>query len=168
MTSFPYRIYLPWIHCTFSFCSAMPPCSSERIFLQLRRHVPLNGYHIWKASSLDDALEFGEREKPHEVSDDFLQQVWLSFFEVLKDVLTYAAPLPLAIVQQLRHYHRADLPHSQILGNNISDAELPWPSGYELRLSLERSRVLILVKVIGDRQEGHPVQKCSLHQQSPN
>ena len=24
--------------------------------------------------------------------------------------------------------------------------ELPWPSGYELRLSLERSRVLILVK----------------------
>ena len=27
--------------------------------------------------------------------------------------------------------------------------ELPWPSGYELRLSLERSRVLILVKVIG-------------------
>ena len=37
--------------------------------------------------------------------------------------------------------------------------ELPWPSGYELRLSLERSRVLILVKVIGGRQEGHPVQK---------
>ena len=31
--------------------------------------------------------------------------------------------------------------------------ELPWPSGYELRLSLERSRVLILVKVIGGRQE---------------
>ena len=29
----------------------------------------------------------------------------------------------------------------------------------ELRLSLERSRVLILVKVIGGRQEGHPVQK---------
>ena len=28
--------------------------------------------------------------------------------------------------------------------------ELPWPSGYELRLSLERSRVLILVKVIGE------------------
>ena len=27
--------------------------------------------------------------------------------------------------------------------------ELPWPSGYELRLSLERLRVLILVKVIG-------------------
>ena len=25
----------------------------------------------------------------------------------------------------------------------------PWPSGYELRLSLGRSRVLILVKVIG-------------------
>ena len=47
-------------------------------------------------------------------------------------------------------------------------AELPWPSGYELRLSLERSRVLILVKVIGGRQEGHPVQKCSLLQQSPN
>ena len=46
--------------------------------------------------------------------------------------------------------------------------ELPWPSGYELRLSLERSRVLILVKVIGGRQEGHPVQKCSLLQQSPN
>ena len=37
--------------------------------------------------------------------------------------------------------------------------ELPWPSGYELRLSLERSRVLIPVKVIGGRQEGHPVQK---------
>ena len=36
--------------------------------------------------------------------------------------------------------------------------ELPWPSGYEL----------ILVKVIGGRQEGHPVQKCSLLQQSPN
>ena len=34
--------------------------------------------------------------------------------------------------------------------------------------SLERSRVLILVKVIGGRQEGHPVQKCSVHQQSPN
>ena len=33
------------------------------------------------------------------------------------------------------------------------DLELPWPSGYELRLSLERSRV------IGGRQEGHPVQK---------
>ena len=46
--------------------------------------------------------------------------------------------------------------------------ELPWPSGYELRLSLERSRVLILVKVIGGRQEGRPVQKCSLLQQSPN
>ena len=31
--------------------------------------------------------------------------------------------------------------------------ELPWPSGYELRLSLERSQVLILVKVIvGDRK----------------
>ena len=43
--------------------------------------------------------------------------------------------------------------------------ELPWPSGYELRLSLERSRVLILVKVIGGRQAGHPVQKCSLLQQ---
>ena len=26
---------------------------------------------------------------------------------------------------------------------------MPWPSGYELRLSLERLRVLILVKVIG-------------------
>ena len=26
----------------------------------------------------------------------------------------------------------------------------------------------ILVKVIGGRQEGHPVQKCSLLQQSPN
>ena len=37
--------------------------------------------------------------------------------------------------------------------------ELPWPSGYELRLSLDRSRVLILVKVIGGRQKGHPVQK---------
>ena len=46
--------------------------------------------------------------------------------------------------------------------------ELPWPSGYELRLSLGRSRVLILVKVIGGRQEGHPVQKCSLLQKSPN
>ena len=46
--------------------------------------------------------------------------------------------------------------------------ELPWPSGYELRLSLERLRVLILVKVIGGRQEGHPVQKCSLLRQSPN
>ena len=46
--------------------------------------------------------------------------------------------------------------------------ELPWPSGYELRLSLERSRLLILVKVIGGRQEGHPVQKYSLLQQSPN
>ena len=46
--------------------------------------------------------------------------------------------------------------------------ELPWPSGYELRLSLERSQVLIPVKVIGGRQEGHPVQKCSLLQQSPN
>ena len=45
--------------------------------------------------------------------------------------------------------------------------ELPWPSGYELRLSLERSRVLILVKVIGGQQEGHLVQKCSLLQQSP-
>ena len=43
--------------------------------------------------------------------------------------------------------------------------ELPWPSGYELRLSLERSQVLILAKVIGGRQEGHPVQKCSLLQQ---
>ena len=48
------------------------------------------------------------------------------------------------------------------------DKELPWPSGYELQLSLKRSRVLILVKVIGGRQEGHPVQKCSLLQQSPN
>ena len=46
--------------------------------------------------------------------------------------------------------------------------QLPWPSGYELRLSLERSWVLILVKVIGGRQEGHPVQKCSLLQKSPN
>ena len=46
--------------------------------------------------------------------------------------------------------------------------ELPWPSGYELRLALERSRVLILVKVIGGQQEGRPVQKCSLLQQSPN
>ena len=41
----------------------------------------------------------------------------------------------------------------------IYKKKLPWPSGYELRLSLERSRVLILVKVIGERQEGHPVQK---------
>ena len=38
-------------------------------------------------------------------------------------------------------------------------SELPWPSGYELRLSLERSQVRIPVKVIGGRQEGHPVQK---------
>ena len=45
---------------------------------------------------------------------------------------------------------------------------IPWPSGYELRLSLERSRVIILVKVIGGQQEGHLVQKCSLLQQSPN
>ena len=37
-----------------------------------------------------------------------------------------------------------------------------------LRHTLQRSRVLILVKVIGGRQEGHPVQKCSLLQQSPN
>ena len=27
--------------------------------------------------------------------------------------------------------------------------ELLWPSGYDLRLSLERSQVLILVKIIG-------------------
>ena len=52
--------------------------------------------------------------------------------------------------------------------NKLQLIELPWPSGYVLRLSLERSRVLILVKVIGGRQEGHPVQKCSLLQQSPN
>ena len=45
---------------------------------------------------------------------------------------------------------------------------LPWPSGYELQPSLKRSQVLILVKVIGGQQEGHPVQKCSLLQQSPN
>ena len=51
---------------------------------------------------------------------------------------------------------------------SVEKRELPWPSGYELRLSLKRSRVLILVKVIGGRQEGHPVQKCSLLQQSPN
>ena len=50
---------------------------------------------------------------------------------------------------------------------NLSN-ELLWPSGYELRLSLKSSRVLIPVKVIGGRQEGHPVQKCSLLQQSPN
>ena len=35
--------------------------------------------------------------------------------------------------------------------------ELPWSSGYELQLSLERLRVPIPVKVIGERQEGHPV-----------
>ena len=29
--------------------------------------------------------------------------------------------------------------------------ELPWPGGYELRLSLKRSLFLILVKVIGGR-----------------
>ena len=46
--------------------------------------------------------------------------------------------------------------------------ELLWPSGYELQLSLKRSQVLILVKVIGGQQEGHLVQKCSLLQQSPN
>ena len=34
-----------------------------------------------------------------------------------------------------------------------------WPSDYELQLSLERLQVLILVKVIGGQQEGHPVQK---------
>ena len=33
--------------------------------------------------------------------------------------------------------------------SEIRELKLPWPSGYELRLSLERSRVLILVKVIG-------------------
>ena len=44
--------------------------------------------------------------------------------------------------------------------------ELLWPNGYELQLSLERLRVLILVKVIGGQQEGHPVQKCSLLQQN--
>ena len=37
-----------------------------------------------------------------------------------------------------------------------------------VELSLERAQVLILVKVIGGRQEGHPVQKCSLLQKSPN
>ena len=37
------------------------------------------------------------------------------------------------------------------------NGELPWLSGYELRLSLERLQVLILVKVIGGQQEGHPV-----------
>ena len=38
--------------------------------------------------------------------------------------------------------------------------ELPqWPSGYELQLSFKRLQVLILVKVKGGRQEGHPVQK---------
>ena len=36
---------------------------------------------------------------------------------------------------------------------------------YELRLSLERLQVLILVKVIGGQQEGYLVQKCSLLQQ---
>ena len=41
--------------------------------------------------------------------------------------------------------------------------ELPWPSGYELRLSLERSRVLNPVKVIGKRQEGHPVRSKNAH-----
>ena len=46
--------------------------------------------------------------------------------------------------------------------------ELLWPSGYELQLSLKRLWVLILVKVIGGQQEGHPVQKCSLLQQSLN
>ena len=52
-----------------------------------------------------------------------------------------------------------------LIGKGKKRDELPWPSGYELRLSLERSRVLILVKVIGGRQEGHPVQKRSLLQQ---
>ena len=42
---------------------------------------------------------------------------------------------------------------------DILNVYRPWPSGYELRLSLERSRVLIPVKVIGGRQERHPVQK---------
>ena len=37
------------------------------------------------------------------------------------------------------------------LSNDVhsTSVELPWPSGYELQLSLERLRVLILVKVIG-------------------
>ena len=46
--------------------------------------------------------------------------------------------------------------------------ELPWPSGYELRLSLKRLWALTPVKVIGGQQEGYLVQKCSLLQQSPN
>ena len=36
---------------------------------------------------------------------------------------------------------------------------LLWPSSYELQLSLNRLRVLILVKVISEQQEGHLVQK---------
>ena len=58
--------------------------------------------------------------------------------------------------------------YKNILFTLLSDKELPWPSGYEVRLSLERLRVLILVKVIGRQQEGHLVEKCSLLQQSPN
>ena len=51
----------------------------------------------------------------------------------------------------------------------IKMKELPWPSGYELRLSLERSRVLILVKVIGGWQEGHPGPKMlTAPAKSPN
>ena len=46
-----------------------------------------------------------------------------------------------------------------IIDNKIFVKELPRPSGYELRLSLERLQVLILVKVIGGQQEGHLVQK---------
>ena len=37
----------------------------------------------------------------------------------------------------------------QIYHNQAGHIELLWPSGYELQLSLERSWVLILVKVIG-------------------
>ena len=50
--------------------------------------------------------------------------------------------------------------------------ELPWPSGYELRLSLERSRVLILVKV-DDRKgirskNGHCSRKVPINNWAPS
>ena len=34
------------------------------------------------------------------------------------------------------------------------ETELPWPSGYELRLSFERSQVLILAKSPMDNRKG--------------
>ena len=46
--------------------------------------------------------------------------------------------------------------------------KLPWPSDYELRLLLERLRVLILIKVIGGRQEGHRFKNAHYSSKSPN